>query len=228
LGDVTVDKADIALRLDNGRLQVEVPEMTLYRGTGMARISLDTGDGSPNLATRLELRGVTVAPLFHDLADIDQLSGVGDISLDVKASGATPRELVSSLAGSASIALTDGALGATGLSELMKSIAGPFAAKTSLSKAIEFQSLAATGAIADGVLRNNDLKLNSPKVSATGAGTADLSRRQLDYAADVNSPELAAKIAITGGWDDPTYKALSVTITGGKGGRLRNLLKQIR
>jgi hypothetical protein len=54
---------------------------------------------------------------------------------------------------------------------------------------------------------------------------------QLEYLADLKNGEIVARIAITGPWDDPSYKAQSVTMAPGavpKGGKLRDLLKQLR
>ena len=218
-GDVHLDKAAIALHLDGGRLKLDIPEMTLYHGTGGATIALDAGGALPALATHLDLHGVTVQPLFRDIAGIDQVIGAGDISLDLQGQGSNPQEIVSSLAGAVSIGLGKGTFSGTGFANLMKSLAGPFAGKR--IKAIEFDSLTATGTIADGVLHNDDLKLASTKMSATGEGTVDLQKRQFDYLAALSMAETAARIGITGPWDDPRYKAQSVT----RGGKLRDRLK---
>jgi uncharacterized protein involved in outer membrane biogenesis len=172
--------------------------MMLYHGTGGATIALDAGGALPVLATHLELHGVTVQPLFRDIAGIDQVIGTGDISLDLQGHGANPREIVSSLSGAVSISLGAGTFSGTGFTDLMRSVAGRFAGKK--IKAIEFASLAATGTIADGVLHNSDLKLASTKMSATGEGTVDLQKRQIDYLAVLSMAETTARIIITGPW----------------------------
>jgi AsmA protein len=231
-GEVNLDKATLDLRLIGGRLRVDAPEVSLYGGTGAGMVTVDAGSALPALAAHADLHGVAVQPLFRDLAGADQLSGAGDIGLVLEGKGASPHELVGSLTGNVSLNVAKGALGSPGFAELMQGIAGPLAGRKNLPKALDFDTLTASGAIADGVLRTTDLKLASPKMSVTGEGMVDLKRRQLEYLADLKNGEIVrARIAITGPWDDPSYKAQSVTIAPGavpKRGKLRDLLKQLR
>ena len=70
-----------------------------------------------------------------------------------------------------------------------------------------------TATIARGILRNGDLRLISAKLSATAAGTIDLPARRIDYLWRPDIPDIGnARIAITGDWNAPAYKALSVTV----------------
>jgi len=71
------------------------------------------------------------------------------------------------------------------------------------------------GSEARGVLHNDDLRLTSPKMTATGAGTVYLSQRRIDY---VWLPDIAnrgsGQVLITGTWDNPIYKVQSITTKG--------------
>jgi AsmA protein len=210
--DFHVDKATAGLSLSRGRLQIRLPDVALYGGTGSGEVRVDAGAGVPSVAVRADLHRVTVQPMLRDLTDIGQLTGSGDIGIAVTGEGAHPNELFESLAGIASINIANGAVGSAGLAGFLKDIAGPLANRKNLPKMLDFASLTATGTISAGKLYNQDLKLSSPKMSVIGEGMIDLSRRRLDYITELRIPHIAARVAITGPWDDPTYKTQSVTI----------------
>jgi len=121
-----------------------------------------------------------------------------------------------SLNGIGGIVFADGTIGNAGLGPLMRDALGPAVDDPAIAREIDYSSLSGTATIARGTLRNRDLKLLSPRLSATAAGTLDLAARRIDYLLQPDIPGLgSARIAVTGSWDAPIYKALSVTITKG-------------
>jgi AsmA protein len=80
----------------------------------------------------------------------------------------------------------------------------------------EFSEFAASSQITNGIARNADLRVKSPQLTATGAGTIDLPARTMDY---VLKPKLQAglevPLKITGSLDKPT-------VTPDIGGLLNN------
>jgi hypothetical protein len=107
---------------------------------------------------------------------------------------------------------TNGTIGSAGLTPLMKM--GPLIGDEITRHEIEYRSLSASTTITHGVLRNSDLNLVGPGLSATGSGTLHLEPRQIDYLWQPNIAGIgSARIAITGDWVNPQYKVQSVTIT---------------
>jgi AsmA protein len=103
------------------------------------------------------------------------------------------------------------------------------------NNATDFGALTGTYTIANGILKNNDLKLTSPEVPMTGAGTVDLPQRQVNYRLTPNvAGLLAVPVDVTGPWDNLSYrpdlagiakglaqdpgKALDLLKNGGSGG----------
>ncbi|MBV8777391.1 MAG: hypothetical protein JO258_09370, partial [Alphaproteobacteria bacterium] len=77
--------------------------------------------------------------------------------------------------------------------------------------------LTGTATVARGIVHNRDLRLVSPRLSATASGTLDLAGRQIDYLWQPDIPDFgSARILVTGSWEAPVYKAQSVTITRGR------------
>src|SRR5260370_39273051 len=85
------------------------------------------------------------------------------------------------MSGSGSIALADGSLTTASMAELLNNAFGARSDDRTGAREIEYTSLTGTGTIRNGVLHNEDLRLTSPKMTATGTGNVYLSQHRLDY-----------------------------------------------
>ena len=179
-------------------------------------LSIEDGDGHESFVTaKLRAQGTNVKELLSAVAGVDQIAGHGDLSIDITAHGKSIKDAVASLNGSGSIALADGSLTSEGMAELLNNAFGPRGDDRTGARELEYTSLTGSGTITNGVLHNDDLRLTSSKMTATGAGTVYLSQRRIDY---VWLPDIAnrgsGQVLITGTWDNPIYKVQSVTING--------------
>ena len=192
--------------------ELDLDNVALYGGKGGGRIVVDEGGPTPTVSAIFDLTGITVHDVSFNIAGFDKLSGTGDVSVNLTATGSTAHDLVASLNGSGRINFTNGTIGSAGLAPLMKM--GPLIGDKITRHEIEYRSLSASTTIVRGVLHNSDLKLVGPWLSATGIGTLDLEPRHIDF---LWQPDIAglgsARIAITGDWDNPQYKVQAVTIT---------------
>ncbi len=106
--------------------------------------------------------------------------------------------MVQSLNGTSNVAVSDGAvigydLGGA-INELSEGSIPNFAIDP--SKKTDFRRLTGTFVIANGIATNNDLKLDSQHLHASGDGSVDLPQRSLDYTV---RPKLVAKLSGDGG-----------------------------
>jgi uncharacterized protein involved in outer membrane biogenesis len=216
--DTVTAKGPFALTHTHGRFELDLDSMAFLGGKAAGKITGDTTGPTPAIAATLHLTDITVHQLSFNIAGFDALSGTGDVAVDLTGNGKTMREVIGSLNGTASIAFANGTVGSVALRPLMKNSIGPFINDKAIPREIDYRSLSATATVAQGVLHSSDLKLSGPRLSATGAGALDLSRRVIDFEWNPDIPELgSARIAITGAWDNPGYKVESVNITKGKG-----------
>ena len=192
--------------------ELDLDNIALYGGKGRGKIVADEAGPIPTVSVTFDLTDITVHDVSFNIAGFDKLSGSGDVSVKLAATGSTTHDLVASLNGSGRINFTNGTIGSAGLAPLMKM--GPLIGDEITRHEIEYRSLSASTTIVRGVLHNSDLRLVGPWLSATGSGTLDLEPRHIDY---LWQPEIAgfgsARITITGEWDNPQYKVQSVTIT---------------
>jgi AsmA protein len=213
---IDVGKSQMTLRVKDGRLDLDIAAMALYGGTGSGKIVADGSGPVPAFGARFNLAGITVRRVPIDIAGLGELSGTGDVSLDLIGRGGSVREIVESLNGIVGVKFADGTIGSAGLGPLMRETLGPAVGDRSIPRAIDYSVLSGTATIARGILRNSDLRLLSPTLSASAAGTLDLRSRRIDYLWQPDIPGVgSARVAVTGSWDAPTYKTQSVTITKG-------------
>jgi AsmA protein len=74
-----------------------------------------------------------------------------------------------------------------------------------------FDAISASFAIKGGILTNDDLALQAPLISATGAGAVDLGARRLDYRLRPtlitgDQQGVSVPLLITGKWSDPAIR----------------------
>src|SRR5208282_4861566 len=110
--------------------------------------------------------------------------------------------------------------------DLLAKVNNAAASLTGGSGQTDFSTLTATYTIANGILKNSDLKMTSPGLPATGAGTVDLVQRRVDYKL---TPKLAGGLSvpvkITGPWDNLSFRPDLAGIADQNGKVLQNILK---
>jgi AsmA protein len=199
------DKTGVLVQLKAGKLDANLQKLTLYGGTGKARLVLDAAGPTPSLAVSLNLLGTQIDPLLDAAIGMDRLAGIGSLDLSVITHGTSQRALVSNLDGQGDIRLADGQIKGVNLLDIARAaIPGGGGAKS--GGGTNFGSLSGTFRIEAGILRNDDLQLKSGLIPTTGAGTIDLPARTIDYRA---VPQLAGAIKIpvriTGPWNRISY-----------------------
>lgn len=204
-----------ALNQPSGRSLISIGEMALYGGQVGGDIFIAAkAAGPPSLSAKLKLTNVDAGPLLHALSPGDVPTGRGDLTADLQATGGDAADLIASLSGSGDIALSNGTLsgalvepGGIVLPQLENNGKTP-------SGQLPYGALSASFAISHGVLTTENLKLSSPKMSATGDGSVNLSPCEVDFRwLPVIPGKGSAQIVVTGPCDAPSYRAMTITIT---------------
>ncbi len=204
---IEIGKSALTLHLKNGRFEADLGEMDLYQGKGEGKVVVDSSATTPTVAAAFDLTGVAIQPLLRDAVDFKRLTGVGGLTFDVSGHGASERDIVGSLNGKGSLNLADGKIDGVNFIAFMKNVASAMAGGQGGANQTPFGALTGTYVISDGILRNDDLKLDSPELPMTGAGTVDLPQRQVDYRLTPSVAGLVAvPVIITGSWDDLSYR----------------------
>jgi AsmA protein len=204
---IQIGKSALALHLKDGRFEADLSQVALYQGKGQGKLTADGSGATPAITMDFNLSGVAIQPLAKDAADFDKLSGTGSVVIDVTGHGKSQRDIVSSLGGKGSLNLANGKIQGVNLIAFVKNVAQALTSAIGGNNATDFGALTGTYTIANGILKNNDLKLTSPEVPMSGAGTVDLPQRTLNYRLTPNvAGVLAVPVDVTGPWDNLSYR----------------------
>ena len=208
---IKIDGGAVAVKLRDGKLNLDLTDLKLYGGQGGGQVVIDASGGALAIANRIEVSGIQARPLLDDASGMDWLEGTGGFALDITGRGASQKEIVASLGGNGSFKFLDGALYGINIAEIMRRVgSGDITAvfdPDSLGEGqkTDFAELSGTYVIEAGVVRNDDLKMLSPLLRVTGAGTAAMPPRTIDYRIE---PKLVGSIEGQGGQGD--LKGLTV------------------
>ena len=125
------------------------------------------------------LEGISALPLLKDALGFEWLEGRGTIALALAGQGASERQIVETLNGKVDMATANGAIDGFDVAKILRNIEqGRFAGlRVAPGEKTPFSELAGTYTIANGVAQNQDLRLVSPSLRVTGAGSVNLPQR---------------------------------------------------
>lgn len=193
---MTVTDANFALTANNGRLSLR-PTGTLYGGSIDGEISIAVQGDAAKLALRQSLADVDMAGIGHDYLQTDSLQGTGNVRLDLAAVGSKVGEIKRDLDGTASVAITDGALLGVDLwHEIRKAravVTGPEVPEVGGEPKTTFSRIAVGGTVENAVLTTDEFTAALPFAALNGKGTIDLLSLELNLTANaglVDGPTL--------------------------------------
>ncbi len=184
LRHLKLDSARMQLRLQDGRLRVDLDPLALYGGSGQLQIALRPGQHGVYLASSFDLANVEAKPLLHDALAVDHIEGLANLSYTVSASGQNPDAIMHSLAGTGRIDLRNGRIRGVNLLRVAQEISkvlGNSAGSGGNQQSTQFTTMGGSFVISNGIMTNRDFHLQSPMLRMTGAGTINLGARTLDF-----------------------------------------------
>jgi AsmA protein len=213
------------LRAAGGRADLAPHSAKLYEGTLAGALSLNAAGNQ--IALKETLTNVAIGPLVKDAAGRDAVEGRGNIALEVTAAGATVNAMKKALAGTARVALRDGALKGINLTEALRKTRAAFGSRSAqqqpsdTAQRTDFSEMTASFVIRNGVARNDDLDVKAPVLRIGGAGDIDIGNSRLNYLAKAtvvatskgqggadldHLAGLTIPVKLTGPFDAPRYE----------------------
>ncbi len=216
--DIKVGQTQMRIALKDHALTAHFDEVQLYDGRGRGLLTVDATGTQAIFGTNFSVDGASALPLLKDAASFDWISGRGKLNVALVGQGTTERQIVSTLQGKAEVTFKDGAVVGYNVPQILRGLMqGKFSGleRTPTDKT-DFSEMAASFTIANGIAQNKDLRLTSPLIRITGAGSANMPQRTLDYTlrpklvtaatsqgstADAGGLEIPVKV--NGSWDRP-------------------------
>jgi AsmA protein len=136
-------------------------------------------------AVNEKISGVQAGPLLLDLMGKDTLQGKADVTAKFNATGITPDEIKQSVSGQAAFAFTEGAVKGVNVAALIRkaqaALKGETLPESDQPNQTDFALLKGTANVTNGLVKNDDLIVQSPLLRISGKGQTHLAKETIDY-----------------------------------------------
>lgn len=218
IGKISKDKIQasnlaVAVKAGNGLFSVPSLAVKAFEGSLNGSLSATT-TANPTFNIKQNLSGVDIGLVLATFADFHKLSGHGNATVDVVATGNLVDTLKKTAQGTITAKMTDGAwkginIGKT-LREAKSFLAGGTQTKAaSTTEQTDFSELSASIKLANGIASNDDLSAKSPLFRINGKGQANLVAETVDY---LVSASVVGTAQGQGGEDLDKLKGVTVPI----------------
>ena len=218
--------AVVQVSADNGLIALGPNQANLYGGKYAGRTALDVRGKTPLLNIDESVSGIELAPALKDALQFDKFAGTANLGAKLTAQGLDANQIKATLNGNASFAIKNGAIKGVNLKKMSDAIAAAIRDKSyqKLAELIpqsgdetRFTHLDGTAQIRNGVVQNNDLKIQSPDLlNVTGKGSANLPKETLDYTVILGSYPLGIGCTFSKPCFRPDWDAILKKQLGGK------------
>ena len=210
---IKIGQSALDLKLAGGVLTARLGKLDLYQGSGSGALTLNGAGATPQLNANFKLAGLAAEPFLTDAADFKRLQGKTAVDFAIVTAGRSQRDMVAALGGNGEVRFTNGKIKGVNLAQLARTALGAATSgwQSGGSQDTDFSELGGTFTINRGVLNNSDLRLLSPLLRVSGAGTVNILQKTLDYRVE---PKLAASLEGQGGAGDVRGIEVPILITG--------------
>jgi AsmA protein len=212
VGSSTLGRTALGANLRGGTLALSVGEAQMYGGIVKGSFGIAHSDAVADVKAQFQFSDVDLQAAASDLFGVNKLTGRGNLSVALVASGSSPFGLAQSLDGTATLTGHDGAIGGFNAEQLLKRLE-----RRPLSGAGNFRSgqtpystLNVSVRFSDGVATAEDVRVEGSSTRLTLTGTASVPQREYDLkgVASLTSaanapPGFDLPFVVQGPWDDP-------------------------
>lgn len=207
-----IGQVHLTATIADGKFTANAAEVHLYGGRAKALLIIESNGPQATVNLNTTIDGVATQALLKDLLDFDWLDGRGQLALVLSGQGASEKQIVDGLHGRADIKVAEGALVGWDLTQMVRGLRQGTLPPTDRhpSARTGFGELTGSFAIADGVARNDDLKVTGRAISVSGGGAVAYRDRTIDYTVRPKLAEAAGgledieiPVRIHGAWDKP-------------------------
>ena len=212
IGSMKFGRTALGANLRNGTMALSIGEAQMFDGIGRGSLVIARADSSANIKTHFQFTGVDLEACVSELFGLTKLSGRGDLSVALQASGSSPFGLAQSLEGTAKLTGQNGALNGFNIEQLLlrlerRPLSGGGNFRTGRTP---FNTIRVAMLFKDGLATADDILIDGPATRVTLSGTASVPQREFDMkgiASLLPKPGQAGgfelPFVVQGPWDDP-------------------------
>ena len=179
-------QSNIKTRVKNGVLTTNIPNVSLYGGTGDLDMTVNARQAATKVDLDFTLKNVDGNGFLGAAAGFTQLTGNTGTTMKFRGSGRTQAEIMRSLSGNGDFEVAEGVVSGVDIGQFVGGLdsalrSGALPAGIGSTYTTPFNKLAGLFTINGGVLTVGDFSLNSETVRADGSGTLDIGRQNIDF-----------------------------------------------
>ncbi len=204
----TLGRTRLGIAIDRARAVLELREVAMFGGQLAGEFVMNNRSGL-SVGGNLRLRGIDLLPLLTELAEYRRLQGLANLDLQFLGVGNTIHDIMNSLRGEGALALSQGEIIGFDLAGMLRNLDMSYMGEGNRTV---YQSINGTFSISDGILRNEDLRLEASRVSVSGRGSVGIGPRNLDFRLvptalrGEGEEVLRVPLMITGPWAEPRFR----------------------
>ncbi|MEX2496610.1 MAG: AsmA family protein [Woeseia sp.] len=185
LSGMLFQNVELGVNSRNGKLRLHPVSAILFEGSYNGDVRIDVSGNVPSVSVNEKIAEVSLTPLVRSMFQQENVSGTIAGTFQLSGSGRNLEEIRRDLDGNMAFQLADGAWEGTDIWYQLRAARALFKKEPPPERRnpprTEFTSVIATGAVTDGVYRNEDLLAELPFLQLTGSGTVNLVEASLDY-----------------------------------------------
>jgi AsmA protein len=212
VGATKLGRTAFGANLRGGALALSVGEAQMYGGVAKGSLGIARSDAAADVKAQFQFTDVDLQACASELFGVNKLSGRGDLSVSLVASGTSPFGLASSLDGTATLTGHDGAIAGFNVEQLLKRLERrPLSGGGNFrSGSTPYDKLTVSVKFHDGIATAEDIRVEGSATRLTLTGTASVPAREYDLkgiasltSAPNAPPGFDLPFVVQGPWDDP-------------------------
>lgn len=208
-GFADLERLSAVLTIDRARAVLELREARAFGGNLTGELVANNRSGL-SVGGNIRAADLALLPLLRQAAGFERLSGTGSLTLRFLGVGQSVDAIMRSLSGEGRIDLGRGEIIGLDLAGMIRNMDMSYMGEQNRTV---YDSVTGSFAIANGVLRNEDLRMTASRINVEGRGTADLGGQTLDYrvtpVALTNAETgqaIRVPLVISGPWNAPRFR----------------------
>ena len=177
--NVTIDKLDLDILLENGRLRIHPASMVYAAGFTSSEFIIDASGSIPEFILKITGEDIDVDDMLAYAHEPIIISGSLNLVVDLHSSGRSPREIASNLKGEIGMALENGRIRRI-IDFLSVDAFDALLSTTRRSRHTDLRCLINQIQFKDGVGDIVIFYMDSPRIRARGAGKVNLAEETID------------------------------------------------
>lgn len=170
--------------VEDGVLDIELQPVATFEGSVAGNIRVDGRNEEAVLSAQLALSQLNLAKLAPSVSRFNSVTGNLDLEVDLTANGQTTNEMMGSLSGSSSFAITENSVDIGVLKQVFTAISAlsPTGGTTEQwPDVIRFAELDGFILLSNGLSKNQQINMRLDNFDISGTGGIDMQQQNFDY-----------------------------------------------